>query len=43
MTDNEFPLNDSSFYANVFSYMGLPLSRDLDDEAVARLGEFPTR
>lgn len=34
MNDNEFPLNDSSLYANVFSYMGVPLSRDLDDEAV---------
>ena len=34
MTDRDFPLNDSSFYANVFSYMGLPLSRDLDDDAM---------
>jgi agmatinase len=34
MTDRDFPLNDSSFYANVFSYMGLPLSRDLDGAAI---------
>ena len=34
MTDKHVPINDSSFYANVFSYMGLPLSRDLADEGV---------
>lgn len=34
MTDDTFPLDDSSFYANVFSYMGLPLSRDLCDKNV---------
>jgi len=34
MTDRDFPLNDSSFYANVFSYLGLPFSRDLDGDAV---------
>ena len=34
MTDKTVPLDDYSFYANVFSYMGLPLSRDLDDSSV---------
>ena len=34
MTDNNVPLNDYSFYANVFSFMGLPLGRDLDDETL---------
>lgn len=34
MTDAKFPLDDHSFYANVYSYMGLPLSRDLDDASV---------
>jgi agmatinase len=34
MTDNEPPLEDLSLYANVFSFLGLPLSRDLDDEGV---------
>ena len=34
MTDKSVPINDTSFYANVFSYMGLPLSRDLADESV---------
>jgi len=34
MTDNDVPLDDHSFYANVFSFMGLPLSRDLDDDSV---------
>ena len=31
MSDNDFPHDDTSMYANVFSYMGLPLSRDLAD------------
>ena len=35
MNDSVFPLDDSSFYANVFSFMGLPLTRDLDDHSVA--------
>ena len=34
MTDKTVPLDDYSFYANVFSYMGLPLSRDLEDSSV---------
>ena len=34
MNDKNVPLDDISFYANVFSFMGLPLSRDLDDESV---------
>ena len=34
MTDSNFPLNDSSFYANVFSFLGLPLTRDLEDERI---------
>lgn len=34
MASDNFPLDDRSFYANVFSYMGLPLSRDLSDENV---------
>jgi agmatinase len=31
MADDQFPLDDPSLYANVFSFMGLPLSRDLTD------------
>lgn len=34
MTDDKFPLDDHSFYANVFSYIGLPMSRDLADDSV---------
>jgi agmatinase len=34
MADEKFPLDDISFYANIFSYMGLPLSRDLADDTV---------
>jgi agmatinase len=34
MADDKFPLDDISFYANIFSYMGLPLSRDLADDSV---------
>jgi agmatinase len=34
MTDKTVPLDDYSFYANVFSFMGLPLSRDLGDSSV---------
>lgn len=33
MTDTDFPNNNVSLYANIFSYMGLPLSRDLQGEA----------
>jgi agmatinase len=34
MTDITVPLDDYSLYANVFSYLGLPLSRDLADDRV---------
>ncbi len=34
MTDKAAPLGDTSMYANLFSYIGLPLSRDLDDDSV---------
>jgi agmatinase len=34
MSDKKVPLDDCSFYANVFSYMGLPLSRDLADDNI---------
>jgi agmatinase len=33
-TDNLVPLADDSSYANIFSFMGLPLSRDLDQEGL---------
>ena len=32
MTDHRLPLDDPSIFANVFGFMGLPLSRQLDDE-----------
>ena len=31
MNDNNVPINDDSMYANVYSYMGLPFSRDVND------------
>lgn len=34
MSDKNVPLDQPSFYSNVFSYLGLPLSRDLDDESI---------
>jgi agmatinase len=34
MSDKKVPLDDYSFYANVFSYLGLPLSRDLADDSI---------
>lgn len=34
MTDNKLPGDNASLYANIFSYMGLPLSRDLDDDSI---------
>jgi agmatinase len=34
MTDNRVPLDDTSMYANSFSFAGLPLTRGLDDPAV---------
>ena len=33
-TDKQVPLHDHSIYANVFSFLGLPLSRDVADERV---------
>ena len=30
-SDNRVPVDDSSMYANVFSFMGLPLSREVDN------------
>jgi agmatinase len=30
----DFPFDDYSMFANVFSYMGFPLSRDFSDESV---------
>ena len=32
--DKQVPIGDTSMYANVFSFMGLPLSRDVDDPAL---------
>ena len=34
MSDEVVPVDDTSMYANVFSYLGLPLSRDLDDSSI---------
>jgi agmatinase len=34
MSDKTVPLNDTSMFSNVFSYMGLPFSRDLQDESI---------
>ena len=34
MTDEKSLLEDHSLYANVYSYMGLPLSRDLSNDAI---------
>ncbi len=34
MAAEKFPLDDISMYANLFSYMGLPMSRDLADSGV---------
>lgn len=34
MTDTLVPINDSSMFSNVFSFMGLPLSRDLHDASI---------
>ena len=32
--DSSVPLADDSAYANVFSFMGLPLSRDLEQHGL---------
>jgi len=34
MTNNNLPADNRSLYANIFSYMGLPLSRDLGDDSI---------
>jgi agmatinase len=34
MTDKTVPINDTSMFSNVFSYLGLPLSRDLEDSSI---------
>ena len=34
MSNEKFPIDDVSMYANVFSYIGLPLSRDLTDDSI---------
>ena len=32
MSDEKFPIDDSSMFSNVFSFMGLPLRRELSDD-----------
>ncbi len=34
MTDKTVPVDSLSLYSNIFSFMGLPLSRRLDDDSV---------
>jgi agmatinase len=34
MTDKTVPIDDTSMFSNVFSYLGLPLSRDLEDSSI---------
>jgi agmatinase len=34
MSDQDFPSGDTSMYANIFSFMGLPMSRNLADPSV---------
>lgn len=34
MKNENFPFDDTSMFSNVFSFMGLPLSRDLDDRQI---------
>lgn len=34
MSEEHFPLDDASMYANLFSFLGLPMSRDLSDAEV---------
>ena len=34
MSEEHFPLDDASMYANLFSFTGLPMSRDLSDAGV---------
>ena len=32
--EKNVPIDDTSMYANVFSFMGLPFSRDVDDDGL---------
>lgn len=34
MSDKKVPIDDTSMFSNVFSFMGLPFSRDLDDSSI---------
>lgn len=34
MANEDFPIDDTSMFSNVFSFMGLPLSRDLEDKQI---------
>ncbi|MFT4825552.1 MAG: agmatinase [Halioglobus sp.] len=34
MANNDFPIDDRSMFSNVFSFMGLALSRDLEDQQI---------
>ncbi|MEH6519545.1 MAG: agmatinase [Halioglobus sp.] len=37
MSNKNVPMDDSSMFSNVFSYLGLPLSRDLEDDSIDAL------
>ena len=34
MTDEKFPIDDTPMFSNVFSFLGLPLSRELSDDSI---------
>jgi len=34
VSDKEVPIGDTSMFSNVYSYLGLPFSRDLDDASI---------
>ena len=34
MSDKNVPIDDTSMFSNVFSYLGLPFSRDLTDDSI---------
>ena len=34
MSDKDVPIDDRSMFSNVFSFMGLPFSRDMDDASI---------
>jgi len=34
MNDREVPLDDRGMFSNVYSYVGLPFSRDMDDASI---------